>query len=505
MIELSTPKLPKVINQMAKNLQKGYDKLYSDIFAQYPTFRNNKNHVVIGEVDFAITLADTQLRYYLDNSFILYSSVAANFEFENTSNFPIKTIFIDEATYPNTGLCKVVNAKNNTMQMRLGKALQKLLDSAKSLANTTDYEVFKQMIKTYQEAYESDMQQGKNKKLKIVITKDLKDIAAMSTKRDWASCTNLYETLSDSAINESALDRVEDIIRSRSLVAYLCKPDDTKIDNPVARKNIFAYWSGKSIRSKFIFVTANDTYTAYRRSSVGMRNFDIEIRDWVSRTNKQVIQNRKLSKDALVIYNAFNANTDIIFDETGIRSIAEDADKCRTIRTIIEYLNYSEKGATPNIDAQVVKDFEKIVCKTKGIKSILKLATSVPFTHDTGTFENYLRESIRIKLIILTLVIRSARNLSRTTMRTNILRGADGATLFRVIPDLTPMIPFITFVQHITTERDSIVNKLAAVLKIDFSSKDIYKVKTNSYKIMSKILKEWPEYVAGSKVEDDKL
>jgi len=160
-------------------------------------------------------------------------------------------------------------------RFRIGKILDKVIEvslereldhiyrsTVDMMENGYDAEMARQSIKEREESirgyYEdvkrnfmnSSSRTGSGNRLLVVISQNPHDIASMSTDRGWTSCTDLE--------HGSNRDTVFCEVAHGSLVAYVIRPNDKDIENPLARIHI-----------KRFVNKAGDSYAIPERVSYG--------------------------------------------------------------------------------------------------------------------------------------------------------------------------------------------------------------------------------------------
>jgi hypothetical protein len=128
-------------------------------------------------------------------------------------------------------------------KMKIGKVLDKIGASDKPAGIQSLGKTPKDL--TYKQAYDSDPYTSAKGMKQIVITRNRHDVAGMSTGRGWSSCMGLDSAYgkNDGGINKRY---VKQDLEHGTLSAYLTRPGDDTIQNPIARVNIKQFTKGNS-------------------------------------------------------------------------------------------------------------------------------------------------------------------------------------------------------------------------------------------------------------------
>jgi len=134
---------------------------------------------------------------------------------------------------------------------------------------------------------------GNTKNLKIenqnliVLSKKPYDIVGMSSCKDWTSCMNIYDGIHK--------EKVKDDIREGTIVAYLIKPDDLEIENPISRSSIKPFIS-QNDSNDIMYKTEEKVYGQKFSIDKYLNNFILPLINQ-NKINYPYIKNSKLYND----------------------------------------------------------------------------------------------------------------------------------------------------------------------------------------------------------------
>jgi len=334
MIELAIPTLPKQALHLAERNRNSFD--YKNAFTKFSTFGNNLLRIKLATFDvekqvkkslvsklnaimldqnerilnFVTNYAPNEAQHVLDGLIVQYNSVDENRLVQTVSGVKIKIVkqlekqkkYLLKSPHQ-TGVYSVLSRTNDAINL-----IPELIGRVKESP----------------------------KKLTLVVSALPEDIVAVSTGRKWVSCTSLDKC----EPKETNLKRVQDILESGAIVAYLVPTDDYEIDEPEWRQTIYRLERGNN----FVFVPAHTSYSSqlFKQillSSISERtdkHFSVIIKNHISKFCDKFNRNAPrftLNVDELRNYE--DLETPIIENELGINEF------------------YNAKGHTPT----TIKDF----------------------------------------------------------------------------------------------------------------------------------------------------